>query len=85
MNAQGVECMTKQKVVIDSKRIGSALKDVRLSHNKDETDVSTDLNISISRLNCIENGFKSSSLKELIMFANYYCIKIDSIVFYSIE
>ena len=77
--------MTKKKIVVNPKKIGNTLKDIRLSHNKDTNDISKDLNIKISRLLSIENGNKSPNLKELIMFANYYSVKIDSIVFYSIE
>lgn len=72
------------RVIIDNKKIGENIKNLRIENNMNLDELSSVTGIEKSILINYELGKKQLNIKNLIIVCNYFRIKIDDLVSYQI-
>ncbi len=72
------------RVIIDNKKIGENIKNLRLENNMNLDELSSVTGIAKNNLINYELGKKQLNIKNLIIVCNYFKIKIDDLVSYQI-
>ena len=72
------------RVIIDNKKIGENIKNLRLENNMNLDELSSVTGIAKNNLINYELGKKQLNIKNLIIVCNYFRIKIDDLVSYQI-
>jgi len=72
------------RVIIDNKKIGENIKNLRLENNMNLDELSSVTGIEKNILINYELGKKQLNIKNLIIVCNYFRIKIDDLVSYQI-
>lgn len=72
------------RVIIDNKKIGENIKNLRLENNMNLDELSSVTGIAKNILINYELGKKQLNIKNLIIVCNYFKIKIDDLVSYQI-
>ena len=72
------------RVIIDNKKIGENIKNLRLENNMNLDELSSVTGIVKNILINYELGKKQLNIKNLIIVCNYFKIKIDDLVSYQI-
>ena len=72
------------RVIINNKEIGNNIKMLRDNNNITVDDLSLLAGIAKNNLINYESGKKQISIGDLILICNYFNVKIDSLVSYSI-
>ena len=72
------------RVIIDNKKIGDNIKNLRLENNMNLDELSSVTGIEKNILINYELGKKQLNIKNLIIVCNYFRIKIDDLVSYQI-
>ena len=72
------------RVIIDNKKIGENIKNLRLENNMNLDELSSVTDIAKNILINYELGKKQLNIKNLIIVCNYFKIKIDDLVSYQI-
>ena len=72
------------RVIIDNKKIGENIKNLRLENNMNLDELSSVTGIAKNNLINYELGKKQLNIKNLIIVSNYFKIKIDDLVSYQI-
>ena len=72
------------RVIIDNKKIGENIKNLRSKNNMNLDELSSVTGIEKNILINYELGKKQLNIKNLIILCNYFRIKIDDLVSYQI-
>ena len=72
------------RVIIDNKKIGENIKNLRLENNLNLDELSSVTGIAKKNLINYELGKKQLNIKNLIIVCSYFKIKIDDLVSYQI-
>lgn len=72
------------RVIIDNKKIGENIKNLRLENNMNLDELSSVTGIAKNILINYELGKKQLNIKNLIIVCNYFKKKIDDLVSYQI-
>lgn len=65
--------------MLENKKIGMKLKELRLARDLKQCEVADALNLSRSAISNIENGRRSLTMNTLNSFANFYKIDVSTI------